>query len=154
MKFGIVEHPGSRANIVDDESLFAYVQRMHSFAALAGFQPITPGWDGVFSPKAISKLDYVIMDALELPDGKGNVERIWQQRFILYNKSTFMDRYTDYYIDVLENGKSNILANPTFLPISLAKVSTSSSSTWVALPFSTITLPEQITVSTWRASIP
>ena len=120
MKFGIAEHPGRHTNIVDDNTLQSYIQNIHSYRALAGLQPITPGWDGVFSPEAISKLDYVIMDALELPDGKGNVERIWQQRFILYNKSTFMDRYTDYYIDVLENGKSNILANPTLLPISLA----------------------------------
>jgi len=120
MKFGIVEHPGRQANIVDDKSLENYVQRIHSFNAFAGLQPIDPMWHEVFSSEAISKLDYVTMDALEIPDGKGNRERIWQQRFILYNKSTFMDRYMDFHMEVLENGKSNILANPTFLPICLA----------------------------------
>ena len=31
-----------------------------------------------------------------------------------------MDRYIDFHLKVLENGKSNILANPTLLPICLA----------------------------------
>jgi histidinol phosphatase-like PHP family hydrolase len=120
MKFGIVEHPGRRANIVDDKTLLSYIQRIHSFNALAGLQPIDPMWHETFSSEAISKLDHVIIDALEIPDGKGNREKIWEQRFILYNKSTFMDRYMDFHINVLENGKSNILANPTFLPICIA----------------------------------
>ena len=120
MKFGIVEHPGRRTNIFDDSSLASYIQRIHSFGAFAGLQPIAPNWHEVFSSEAISKLDYVLMDAMEIPDGKGNREKIWEQRFVLYNKSTFMDRYIDFHIDVLENGKSNILANPTFLPICLA----------------------------------
>ena len=120
MKFGIVEHPGRRANIVDDNSLLGYIQRIHSFNAFAGLQAIDPMWHGMFSSEAISKLDYVTMDALVIPDGKGNYERIWEQRFVLYHKSTFMDRYIDFHMEVLENGKSNILANPTFLPICLA----------------------------------
>ena len=120
MRCGIAEHPGRRTNIVDDKSLLSYIKRMHSFNALAGLQPIEPMWHEMFSSEAISKLDYVIMDALEIPDGKGGHERIWQQRFVLYNKSTFMDRYVDHHIDVLEKGKTNILANPTLLPICLA----------------------------------
>jgi histidinol phosphatase-like PHP family hydrolase len=60
------------------------------------------------------------MDALVIPDGNGNYERIWEQRYVLNNRSTFMDRYMDYHIEVLENGKSDILANPTFLPTCLA----------------------------------
>lgn len=120
MKFGIVEHPGRRTNIFDDQSLLSYIQRIHSFNAFAGLQPLSPNWHEVFSSEAISKLDYVLIDALEIPDGKGNRERIWEQRFILYNKSTFMDRYLDFHMEVLENGKSNILANPTFLPICIA----------------------------------
>ena len=120
MQFGIVEHPGMRSNIVDDKSLLDYIQRIHSFNAYVGLQPLDPMWHERFSKEAIAKLDYVIMDALEIPDGKGNYERIWEQRFVLYNKSTFMDRYMDFHMEVLENGKSNILANPTFLPVCLA----------------------------------
>lgn len=120
MNFGIVEHPGNRANIDDDASLLSYIERIHSFGACAGLQPIGPMWHEMFSSAAIRKLDYVIMDALEIPDGNGNRERIWEQRFVLYNKSTFMDRYIDFHIEVLENGKADILANPTLLPICLA----------------------------------
>ena len=120
IKFGIVEHPGNQANIVDDKSLLNYIERIHAFDAFAGLQPTGPGWHDMFSSEAISKLDYVIMDALVIPDDQGNLERIWEQRFVLYNKSTFMDRYIDFHIDVLENGKSTILANPTFLPTCLA----------------------------------
>ena len=120
MKFGIVEHPGRIANIIDDKTLISYIEKIHSFNAFAGLQPIPTNWHEMFSAEAINKLDYIIMDALEIPDGEGSRERIWQQRFILYNKSTFMDRYLDFNIEVLENGKSNILANPTFLPICLA----------------------------------
>lgn len=120
MKFGIVEHPGTATNIVDDKSLLSYIQNIHSFKAFAGLQPLQPRWHERFSSEARNKLDYVIMDALEIPDGKGNIERIWEQRFVLNNKSTFMDRYIDFHIDVLENGKANILANPTLLPICLA----------------------------------
>ena len=120
MKFGIVEHPGRRTNIFDDASLHSYIQKIHSFNVIAGLQPLQPNWHERFSSEAISKLDYVIMDALEIPDGKGNYEKIWEQRFVLYNKSTFMDRYMDFHIEVLENGKADILANPTLLPICLA----------------------------------
>jgi len=120
MQCGIAEHPGRRANIVDDKSLLDYVERIHGFDAFAGLQPIDPGWHDMFSSEAIGKLDYVIMDALVIPDGKGRLERIWEQRFVLYNRSTFMDRYIDFHINVLENGKAAILANPTFLPTCLA----------------------------------
>ena len=120
MQFGIAEHPGRRTNIFDDASLLSYIQKIHSFDAFAGLQPINPRWHDMFSSEAISKLDYVIMDAMEIPDGKGKRERIWEQRFVLYHKATFMDRYIDFYIEVLENGKANILANPTFLPVCLA----------------------------------
>jgi len=120
MQFGIVEHPGRQASIVDDKSLCNYVEKIHSFNTFAGLQPILPNWHEMFSSEAISKLDYVTMDALEIPDGKGSREKIWEQRFILYNKATFMDRYIDFHMDVMENGKSDILANPTFLPICLA----------------------------------
>lgn len=120
MKFGVVEHPGNRANIVDDVSLLSYIERIHSFGACAGLQPIGTMWHEMFSAEAIGKLDYVIMDALEIPEGKGNRERIWEQRFVLYNKSTFMDRYIDFHLEVLENGLADILANPTLLPICLA----------------------------------
>jgi histidinol phosphatase-like PHP family hydrolase len=120
MKCGIAEHPGRRTNIIDDKSLLSYIQKIHSFNAFAGLQAIDPMWHEMFSSEAIRKLDYVTMDALEIPDGKGNYERIWEQRFVLYHKSTFMDRYIDFHIEVLENGKSNILANPTLLPTCLA----------------------------------
>jgi len=120
MKFGIVDHPGKSTNIVDDKALTTYIKRIHSYNALAGLQAILPNWHEMFSSDAINKLDYVLMDAMEIPDGKGKREKIWEQRFVLYNKSTFMDRYINFYIEVLENGKADILANPTFLPTCLA----------------------------------
>jgi histidinol phosphatase-like PHP family hydrolase len=121
MKFGILEHPGPRySKMVNDDLLLEYIRKYESYDVFIGLQPVDPGWHKQFSPEVLSKIRYVVMDALEIPDGKGNYEAIWEQRFVLNNKSTFMDRYLDFYVEILENEKINILANPTFLPICLA----------------------------------
>ena len=120
-KFGVVVHPGPRySKMNDDNALLEYIDMYRPHNVFIGLQPVDPGWYKIFSQEAIGKLDYVLMDALEIPNEKGENERIWEPRFILNNKSTFMDRYLDFYVKVLENEKVNILANPTFLPVCLA----------------------------------
>lgn len=122
MKFGIVVHPGPRYSaMVNDDLLLEYIRLYEPYDVLIGLQPVDPGWYKQFSPEALRKIHYILMDAMEIPDSKGGYERLWHPQFTLHNESTFMDRYLDFYVEVLENEKINILANPTYLPAVLAQ---------------------------------
>ncbi|MDX9883322.1 MAG: hypothetical protein RBS73_14770 [Prolixibacteraceae bacterium] len=121
MKFGVVEHPGPRYSaMVNDGLLLEYIRKYEPYDVLIGLQPVDPGWYKQFSPETLGKLYYILMDAMEIPDGKGGYERLWHPQYKLENESTFMDRYLNFYVEVLENEKIDILANPTFLPTILA----------------------------------
>lgn len=122
MKFGIVVHPGPRYSAMsNDDLLLEYIGKYEPYDVAIGLQPVDPGWYKQFSPEANAKVDYILMDAMEIPDGKGGYEILWHPQFELKNESTFMDRYVDFYVEVLENERVNILANPTFLPMVLAQ---------------------------------
>lgn len=116
--FGIVPHPAPRyGKISTDEDLIDYVEQTHELGLYAGLQPVNPGWHEMFSERARSCLDYVLMDALEIPDGEGGYYITWRDNFELpWETSKFMDRYLDFYENVIANEKIQILASPTFLP--------------------------------------
>jgi hypothetical protein len=105
--------------MTDDQSLNAYIDRLSRYPFFKGVQPVDPGWRKLFSKAALARLDYVLMDALEIPDKQGGYAITWRDDFRVDDASAFMARSVEFYLEVLEEERPNILASPTFLPSSL-----------------------------------
>jgi len=117
-KVGLVEHPGPRySRMTDDAALNAYLDRVEGCGFYKGLQPVDPGWRRQFGKETLARLDYVLMDALEIPDGKGGHAILWRDDFAVDDERAFMDRYVAFYLRLLEEEKPDILASPTFLPL-------------------------------------
>jgi histidinol phosphatase-like PHP family hydrolase len=114
---GLVEHPGPRySRMTDDKALNAYLDRADQFGFYRGLQPVDLGWRKLFGKATLARLDYVLMDALEIPDGKGGYSILWHDDFEVGDEDAFMDRYVAFYVQILEEEKPDIVASPTFLP--------------------------------------
>jgi len=116
--FGIVEHPGlcEYCPIQNDRQLKEYISTLRPYPVYIGLQPVIPGWRDLFSPILLEKLDYIIMDALEIPQEDGTILRIWQDDTQVEDLTAFMQMYVDYHIQILTEEDIDVLANATFLP--------------------------------------
>lgn len=125
VKFGIVEHAGNRTNrypglLSSDEELNAYLARLDGKPVYKGIQAEGLDWMASFSKAAVAKLDYVLSDALTMPQKDGQLARIWMP-FMLGDTQEWMDRYTDFNVQVIASEPIDIFANPTFLPEPIQK---------------------------------
>jgi histidinol phosphatase-like PHP family hydrolase len=121
VKFGIVEHAGTKANryphlISNDEQMTAYLAKLEGKPVLRGIQAEGVDWMTCFSKDTLAKLDYVLSDALTLPEKNGSRTEIWRPWVKVEDKDEFMDRYTDFNVKVMAIEPIDIMANPTFLP--------------------------------------
>lgn len=125
VKFGLVQHAGvkdgtSSAELVgNDDELLAWIRSLDSKPVFIGIQAEHMNWMSAFSKDAIAKLDYVLGDALTMPDKSGVLVKLWTPPFHTDNVTEFMDRYVDYHLEVISKQPLDILANPTFLPEAL-----------------------------------
>ncbi len=120
IKFGIVEHHGPGYKIVNDEALEKYIEMLDNYPVYKGLQPVYPNWSKAFSKKLLYRLDYILMDALTLPEKDGNWLRIWRADTKVEDKEAFMKRYVDFNLQVLSSEPIDIFAWPTFLPACIA----------------------------------
>ena len=120
VKFGIVEHPGSGYKIVNDEALKKYIDMLKNYPVYIGLQPVYPNWAKAFSKELLYQLDYILMDALTLPENDGSWLRIWRKDTKVADKEAFMKRYVDFNLQILTNEPIDIFAWPTFLPACIA----------------------------------
>jgi histidinol phosphatase-like PHP family hydrolase len=122
VEFGIVEHAGTTANkyrnlISTDAQLDSYLAKLSGKPVWRGIQAEGVDWMTCFSKTKVAQLDYVLSDALTLPDrdGKARTE-IWRPWVQVDDKNEFMDRYTDFNVKIMAVEPIDIIANPTFLP--------------------------------------
>ena len=126
VKFGIVEHAGTRENkyaglLSTDADLKQYMAKLEGKPVLKGIQAEGLDWMTCFSKEVVAQLDYVLSDALTFPDNKsGKRIELWRPGVRFDDKQDFMDRYTDFNVEVMAREPIDIIANPTFLPASLA----------------------------------
>ena len=59
IKFGIVEHPGPRNAIKNDDDLKSYIDKLRKFPVFIGLQPVYRNWAKDFSKELLDKLDYI-----------------------------------------------------------------------------------------------
>ena len=120
VKFGLVEHAGVKqpgSNLVGtDEELKTWIRSLRGKPVFAGIQAERLNWMSAFSKEAVAQLDYVLSDALTMPDKSGKLVRLWTSAFRCEDPQDFMDRYVDFHVEVMASEPIDILANPTFLP--------------------------------------
>jgi histidinol phosphatase-like PHP family hydrolase len=122
VKFGLVQHAGvkdgtSSAELIgNDDELMAWIRSLDGKPVFIGIQAEHMNWMSAFSKGAIAKLDYVLGDALTMPDKSGALVKLWTPAFHSDHATEFMDRYVDYHVEVMSKQPLDILANPTFLP--------------------------------------
>ena len=121
VKFGIVEHPGGRAAIRNDEDLEAYIKKLRQYPVYIGVQPIMRNWAKDFSEELVKQLDFVLMDADTVPLGGDEYLAIWRHNNYIDDVDAFMDIYMKHIIDILENEPITIFARPTYLPVNFGR---------------------------------
>lgn len=118
---GIVEHPGEGFPIKTDADLQNYIDRLRKYPVHIGLQPVYAGWSKAFSKPVIAQLDYVLMDALTLPNPDGTWLAIWQIDTMVDDAEAFMTRYLQFIEQVMTTEPIDIFAWPTFLPVPIAR---------------------------------
>ncbi len=126
VKFGIVEHAGTKANkypglLSTDEDLKRYIAKLEGKPVLKGIQAEGLDWPTCFSKDVVAQLDYVLSDALTFPEKDGRRVELWRPTVTIDDAQDFMERYTDFNVQVIEREPIDIIANPTFLPDCIAK---------------------------------
>lgn len=121
VQIGIVEHPGPGNKLNTDADLQQYIDTLRKYPVRIGMQPVYPGWSKAFSKPLLDQLDYVLMDALTLPNPDGTFLAIWQIDTMVDDEQAFMARYLQFIEQVLTTEPIDIFAWPTFLPVPIAR---------------------------------
>jgi len=69
----------------------------------------------------VAQLDYVLSDAVTIPDGNGQRVKMWPLGFDPGEPQEFIDRYMKWNVEVIEKEPLNIFSHPTWLPAPLDK---------------------------------
>jgi len=117
--FGMVEHVGPHNAILTNEDLQRYIDAVRQAGMYVGLQPTFPEWRKLFDKKVYGQVDYILMDALELPNPDGSRWLIWRDDTEVDDKEAFMHRYLDFYLQILTTENIDVLAATAFLPRSL-----------------------------------
>jgi histidinol phosphatase-like PHP family hydrolase len=125
IQLGIVEHAGTKENqypvvLSNDEELGAYLAMLEGKPVYKGVQAEWIDWAGCFSPEALARLDYVLGDAMTFPGPGGQRVKLWENTLDLGHPQTFMDRYVDWYVQILSEQPLDIFANVAWLPAPIA----------------------------------
>lgn len=121
VQVGIVEHPGEGFPIKTDSDLQKYIDGLRKHSVHIGLQPVYPGWSKAFSKPVLAQLDYVLMDALTLPNPDGTWLPIWQIDTMVDDAEAFMTRYMQFIEQVMTTEPIDIFGWPTFLPVPIAR---------------------------------
>ncbi len=121
VQIGVVEHPGVNEKLKTDADLREYIDMLRKYPVRVGIQPIYPGWSKSFSKPLLDELDYVLMDAITLPNSDGTSLATWQIDTHVDDEGEFMTRYMEFIEHVLTSEPIDIFAWPTFLPVPIAR---------------------------------
>ena len=121
VQIGIVEHPGPGYKLNSDADLKQYLDTLREYPVHIGLQPVYPGWSKAFSQPLLDQLDYILMDALTLPNPDGTFLAIWQIDTMVDDEQAFMHRYLQFIEQVMTTEPIDIFGWPTFLPVPIAR---------------------------------
>jgi histidinol phosphatase-like PHP family hydrolase len=121
VKFGIVEHPGPRYGLKNDDELSKYIETLRGYPVYVGLQPMYRDWQGLFSPELVNQLDYILMDADTVPVGEDDYLHIWRHDNYIEDVDAFMGLYMAHIEGILSQDPITIFARPTYLPVNFAR---------------------------------
>jgi histidinol phosphatase-like PHP family hydrolase len=121
VQIGIVEHPGPDYPIKTNADLQKYIDNLRQYQVRIGLQPVYAGWSTAFSKNLLDQLDYILMDALTLPNSDGTWLAIWQIDTHVDDAEEFMKRYMQFIEQIMTTEPIDIFAWPTFLPVPIAR---------------------------------
>jgi histidinol phosphatase-like PHP family hydrolase len=121
VQVGILEHPGQGFPLNTDADLQSYIDKLRKYSVRIGVQPVYPGWSKAFSKPVLDQLDYILMDALTLPNHDGTWLPIWQIDTMVDDAAQFMTRYMQFIEQILTTEQIDIFGWPTFLPVPIAR---------------------------------
>ena len=121
VQLGILEHPGPGFPINTDADLQHYIDNLRKYPVRIGLQPVYPGWSHAFSKPVLDQLDYILMDALTLPNPDGTYTAIWQIDTHVDDAEAFIERYMQFIEQILTTEPIDIFGWPTFLPVPIAR---------------------------------
>ncbi|MDD4871766.1 MAG: hypothetical protein PHR77_14510 [Kiritimatiellae bacterium] len=130
VKFGIVEHAGTKENkypivLSNDEELKQYIKMLEGKPVFKGVQTEYSDWSSGFSKEALTQLDFVLTDCMTYPGKDGKRTKLFEKgvedRVDMADKETFMDKYVDWCVKVIESKPLDILANVSWLPKPLSQ---------------------------------
>ena len=125
VKFGIVEHAGTKENqypvvLSNDQELNRYLAMLEGQGVYRGVQTEWTDWQSGFSKGALAKLDYILTDAMTFPGRDGQRVKLWSEdvetRVDMAQRQAWMERYVQWYLDIIEKQPIDILANVSWLP--------------------------------------
>jgi histidinol phosphatase-like PHP family hydrolase len=129
VKFGIVEHAGTKENIYptvlsNDQELAGYLKMLDGHPVFRGVQTEWTDWASGFSPAMLARLDYVLTDGMTFPGKDGRRVKLWEKdvesRVEMADREAFMERYVDWYLQIIARPPLDIFANFSWLPKPLA----------------------------------
>ena len=122
VQLGILEHPGPGFPINTDADLQRYIDNLRKYPVRVGLQPVYPGWSKAFSKSVLDQLDYILMDALTLPNPDGTWLAIWQIDTVVDDAAAFMQRYMQFIEQILSTEPIDVFGWPTFLPVPISRL--------------------------------
>lgn len=129
VRLGIVEHAGTKENqypvvLSTDADLAAWLDRLEGKGVYRGIQAEWTDWMGCFSREMLSRLDYVLTDAMTFPGRDGGRVKLWEadaaKRVDLSDAEAFMERYVAWHVEIIERQPIDVFANTSWLPAALA----------------------------------
>lgn len=125
VKFGIVEHAGTKENVYpnilsNDAELEGHLAMLEGKPVYKGIQAEWTDWMGCFSKETLGKIDYALTDALTIPGPDGGRMKLWEKGVEIPEAQNFMDQYVDWHVKIMAEEPIDILANVSWLPVSLA----------------------------------
>lgn len=127
VKYGMVEHAGTRENVYprmlsNDAELLSWTRELEGKGVFKGVQAEWIDWAGCFSKRALASLDYVLTDAMTIYGPDGRRMKLWEKTAVIDdNAQRFMDRYVEWYLQILAEQPIDLLANVSWLPAKFAE---------------------------------
>ncbi|MCX7819337.1 MAG: hypothetical protein N2652_09030 [Kiritimatiellae bacterium] len=122
VQFGLAINVGLGFPTTNDAAALAWlaeVRRCGEF--FAAVQGEGREWTALLSPETVAQFDYVFTDAMTWTDRRGRRLRLWiAAEAPVDDPEEFMDMLVERTVGIVEREPIDVLANPTFLPASLA----------------------------------
>ena len=114
--FGVVDNFGRHYWNYSNGHLQRYLDRVKDKNLYVGIQAEGRDWFNLFPLNLLVQCDFILADGMTFPNTDGTYSRLWVNNEVhISDVHFFMDRYTDYLVDIISE-PIDIIANLSYLP--------------------------------------